>query len=280
MLSRMKAWGWANQFCPPPSAEEKGKLMPAPQVVVIHGATGAIGSATARAFAKHGARLFLAGRRPDALASVAASIADAAGHAAHTAEVDAYDEAAVTAHADSIVAAEGRIDVMVNAVSIPLVQGTPLLEMKLDDVTAPIARWSHTQFITSRAAARHMVAQGSGTILTLSASPARMSIAGVGGFSASCAAIEALTRTFAAELGPSGVRVVCIRPQRIDDTIGNEADLPMPVAEFRTFLESLTTSASLPTLEEVAEAAVYLAQGGANTMNGAVLNLTCGMSVD
>lgn len=114
----------------------------------------------------------------------------------------------------------------------------------------------------------------------LSASPAKVALAGVGGFAAACSAVEAITRTLAAEVGPSGVRVVCLRPQRILDTLGTVPDLPMPVEEFTTFLTSLTTSRSLPTLADVADTAVFLADGGAQAMNGAVVNLTCGMSSD
>lgn len=250
------------------------------QKVIIHGAGGAIGGAVAEEFARAGAELFLAGRRSESVAVTAERIRALSPRAVRVAEVDAYDHEAVNAHADEVMLSTGRIDVMLNAVSIPLVQGVPLLEMSLDDVLDPSASWLRTQFITTQAAARHMVPQGGGTILTLSASPARMAIGGVGGFAAACSAIEALTRTFAAEVGRSGVRVVCLRPQRILDTVGSIPDLPMPVDEFVPFLESLTTTGSLPTLAEVAQAAVFLAEGGALSMNGAVLNLTCGMSVD
>ena len=250
------------------------------QKVVIHGAGGAIGSAVADVFARGGAELFLAGHRVGPVEMTADRVRDLSSSPVHVAQVDAYDQQAVAAHADEVMAAAGGIDVMLNAVSIPLVQGVPLLEISLQDVLDPATAWLRTQFITTQAAARHMVPQGSGTILTLSASPARMSIAGVGGFAAACSAVEALTRTFAAEVGRSGVRVVCLRPQRILDTVGSIPDLPMPVDEFVPFLESLTTSGSLPTLADVAQAAVFLAGGGARSMNGAVLNLTCGMSAD
>jgi 3-oxoacyl-[acyl-carrier protein] reductase len=248
------------------------------RVVVIHGAGGAIGSAVAREFARSGAQLFLAGHRG---ASVQAAASTLEPHVkAHVAEIDAYDQQAVDAHTDMVVRTAGRIDVMLNAVGIPLVQGTPLVSLRLEDFLAPATHWLRTQFITARAATEQMVPAGSGTILTLSASPARMSLAGVGGFAAACSAIEAFTRTLAAEVGRSGVRVVCLRPQRIVDTLGATPDLPMPVDEFTGFLEGLTTSGTLPRLSDVARAAVFLAGGGAATMNGAVMNLTCGMSSD
>ena len=100
----------------------------------------------------------------------------------------------------------GRIDIEFNAVGLPVVQGIPLTDLKRADFVAPIASWTTTQFLTARAAARHMLQQRSGVILTLSASPARLAVAMTGGFGVACAAIEGLSRTLAAELSPQGVR--------------------------------------------------------------------------
>ncbi len=249
-------------------------------VVVIHGAGGAIGGAVASAFARRGADLHLAGPRQESLDRLSHTLRDVGRGRVSTDIVDAFDAEAVDAHAAAVADAAGRIDVVMNAASIPLVQGAPLTDMQWEDVLAPVSAWVKTQYLTSRAAAVHMSARGSGTILTLSASPSTVAIGGVGGFAAACAAVEALTRTLAAELGPSGVRAVCIRAQRIVDTLGSTPDLPMPVEQFRGFLESLTTSKSLPTLEDVAGVAVFLAEGGARAMNGSVMNVTCGMSAD
>ena len=95
-----------------------------------------------------------------------------------------------------------------------------------------------------------------------------------------CAAIEGLSRTLAAELSPQGIRVVCIRPHRIGDTLGQGADFPMGGEEFRSFIENMTLLKRLPTLAEVANTAAFLASDGAGSMTGMVANLTCGMSVD
>jgi 3-oxoacyl-[acyl-carrier protein] reductase len=120
----------------------------------------------------------------------------------------------------------------------------------------------------------------SGVILTLSASPARLAIASTGGFGVACAAIEGLSRTLAAELSPHGVRVVCIRPHRIGDTLGPDPDFPMGHDEFRTLIENMTLLKRLPTLENVASTAAFLASDGAAAISGTVANLTGGMSVD
>jgi 3-oxoacyl-[acyl-carrier protein] reductase len=189
---------------------------------VIYGAGGHIGSTVARAFAREEARVFLAGRTRQTLEAVATDIA-AVGGSAGVAEVDALDERAVGEHADAVVEEAGGIDVSFNAIWIRPVQGTPLAEMSREDFLSPIVTGAATHFLTARAAARHMVRRGSGVILTLSTSAARLSgrdrrFHQTGGFGVACAAIEALTMQLAGELGPRGVRVVCLRPDAIAQT--------------------------------------------------------------
>ena len=128
---------------------------------VIYGGGGSIGGAVARAFAREGARVFLAGRTAAKLEKVAADIR-AAGGAVETAEVDALDGKAVDDHADAVAAEAGGIDVSFNLISHGDVQGTPLAEMSLEDYIQPVVTAVSTTFLTARAAARHMIRQGSG----------------------------------------------------------------------------------------------------------------------
>jgi 3-oxoacyl-[acyl-carrier protein] reductase len=245
---------------------------------VIHGAGGAIGGAVARAFAREGARVFLCGRNLGSVQAVAKEIV-AAGGSAEATQVDALEEQAVERHAAGVAESAGGIDACFNAIGFPVVQGTSLTDLALADFTFPITTWTSTQFLTARAAARHMAARRKGVILTLSASPARLAVAMTGGFGVACAAIEGLSRTLAAELAPHGIRVACLRAHRIGDS-GFGADFPMKADEFRRFLEDMTLLKRLPTLAEVASTAVFLASDHAAAMTGAVANLTCGMSVD
>jgi NAD(P)-dependent dehydrogenase (short-subunit alcohol dehydrogenase family) len=106
----------------------------------------------------------LAGRTRKTVDAVAEEIR-AAGGRAETAELDAYDEQAVDAHADAVVAASGRLDISMNVVQHGDVQGTPLVEMAVDDFLAPVLNGLRNPFLTARAAARHMVPPGSGAIL-------------------------------------------------------------------------------------------------------------------
>ena len=184
---------------------------------LIYGGGGAIGGAVARAFAGAGARVYLAGRTRARLEKVANDIGEAAG----VAEVDALDERAVAEHADAVAADAGGIDIALNAVSFPHVQGKPLAELTFDEVWHPIDTFVRTNLITAMAVARHMTARRSGTILTLSTAGSRVMPPGVLGYGTTCAAVEAMTQRLAVELGPSGVRVVCLRPHAISDAPAN-----------------------------------------------------------
>jgi NAD(P)-dependent dehydrogenase (short-subunit alcohol dehydrogenase family) len=115
----------------------------------------------------------LAGRALAPLEAAAVEIS-AAGGAAEAASVDALDEDAVNEHADAVAERAGRIDVSFNAISLGDVQGIPLLEMPLADVSRPITTGTTAHLLTARAAARHMLERGSGVILTLTASAMRL----------------------------------------------------------------------------------------------------------
>ena len=246
---------------------------------VIYGAGGHIGSTVARAFARDGAHVFLAGRTLAKLEAVAEEIV-VAGGAAEAAHVDALDPQAIEQHLAAIVRQAGRIDISFNAIWIRGdLQGTPLLEMPCEDFTLPILTGVTTHFLTATAAARHMVRKRSGVILTLSSSAAGLSGRDrryhlTGGFATACAAIEALSRSLAGELGPQGIRVVCLRPDAIPET------WPADAAEVRTYMENGTVLGRLPTLEEVANAAVFMASDRASAMTGTIANLTCGSIMD
>src|SRR5215203_592091 len=170
---------------------------------VIYGGGGSVGGAVARTFALEGANVFLAGRTREPLEMVASDIEKAGGRV-EVAELDALDEQAVEEHMGELVDNAGSIDVSFNAISIQDVQLIPLVEMSREDFMRPISTGTATHFLTARAAARCMARQGSGVILTFSASSVRAFFPGVyvGGFGIACTAIEALTKQLAAELGP------------------------------------------------------------------------------
>src|SRR5829696_5608958 len=128
------------------------------KVAVIYGAGGSIGGAVARAFAREGAGVFLAGRTRAKLEVVADDIKSNGGQA-HAAEIDALDEQAVDEYVDAIVALAGHIDISFNLISYGDVQ-QPLTEISVEDFTRPVTTAMRTHFLTTRAAARHMLKQG------------------------------------------------------------------------------------------------------------------------
>jgi 3-oxoacyl-[acyl-carrier protein] reductase len=174
------------------------------KTAVVYGAAGSVGAAVARAFAREGAAVFLAGRRLARVQEVADQI-ELAGGTAHAAVVDALDEAAVVAHADAIVERAGQLDISFNAIAVDHIQGVPLSRMTEAEVVGPVARRVATHLLTARAASRHMTAQGRGVIMTFTADAARLALPEVGSFGIACAAVEGLTRSLAAELGPYGI---------------------------------------------------------------------------
>jgi 3-oxoacyl-[acyl-carrier protein] reductase len=172
---------------------------------VIYGGGGSIGGAVARAFAREGARVFLAGRTPAKLEAVAEQIPSAGG-TAETAAVDALDERAVAEHADAVAATAGGIDSSFNLITHPYTHGIPLAEMAVDDFMAPMETAARTTFLTARAAARHMIPRRSGVILAFGGPGDRsgpMRDYYLGGTQVAFDAIETIRRQLAVELGPT-----------------------------------------------------------------------------
>src|SRR5688572_21128416 len=173
------------------------------KVAVIYGAGGDVGGAVARAFAREGAKLFLTGRFRAPVESVANDI-NSAGGSTEAAEVDALDEQAVDKHLQSVIDKAGRIDISFNAVGIPdaKIVGVPLVELDVEQFTLPITAYATSYFLTARLAARRMVADRSGVIMTVTAIPSRAGTPLNGGYGTAQAAKEALTRELSAELAP------------------------------------------------------------------------------
>lgn len=253
---------------------------------VIYGAGGAVGGAVARVFAREGARVFLASRSREPIEAVAKEIEEVGG-VAEVALVDALDQLSVEQHLSDVVKKAGSIDISFNAIGIAHEQGEPLVEMALEEFTRPIIGYMQTEFLTSTAAAKHMIRQGSGVILAITAIPARMAIPNSGGFGVAGAAIEGLWRQLAGELGPHGVRVICLRSAGSPDAPGVGEAIRVHAEQrgispeaFEASLAEITLLKRMPRLAEVAGAAVLMASDYASSMTGAVANVTCGATLD
>jgi NAD(P)-dependent dehydrogenase (short-subunit alcohol dehydrogenase family) len=243
---------------------------------VIYGGGGRIGSAVAEGFAREGARVHVTGRNAVPLEAVAARIREAGG-AAETAVVDALDETAVDAHADEVAERFGSLDISFNLISHGDVQGTPLAEMSLADLEQPVITAVRTMFLTTRAAARHMIRQRSGVILVFGGYGDPPRGYNLGGLQVAFQAQEALRRSLAVELAPYGIRTLTIQTSGIAESI------PAGFEGRERIVESLDASTLLgraATLADVANAAVFGASDLAASMTGTKLNITAGSSFD
>ena len=250
---------------------------------IIYGAGGGIGGGVARAFAREGARVFLAGRTRATLEEAAGAIT-AAGGRAEVAVVDALDERAVDEHARVVASQAGSIDVSFNLISRGDVQGIPLADMTTADFVRAITTGIATNFITARAAARQMIGQGSGVILALNSGSAHGSPM-MGSTGPADAAIDTFIRNLAAEIGPHGVRVLGIWTAGVPDTLSPEklaavnSDLRLDDAAFQGLLDSLDAMRMLrrsPRLAQVADVAAFLASDRAAAITGTFVNVTSG----
>lgn len=256
---------------------------------VVLGAGGSVGAAVATEFAAAGAEVFLAGRTASNVADVAERIA-AAGGDAHTATLDALDAAAVDDYVDDVARQAGGVDIMFNAIGPRVMDyrnGTPAVDLTVEEFMLPAATILASQFVAARAAARHMVRQGSGVIIFLTGSPARAHVPGVTAIGAAFGAIENFTGNLAIELGAAGVRVVCLRTtampdtRTIQDTMGATAgavDITTEQAAAR--LADTTLLKVSPRAADTARAAVFLASDQARMMTGTVLNASAGAVAD
>jgi NAD(P)-dependent dehydrogenase (short-subunit alcohol dehydrogenase family) len=252
------------------------------KVAVVYGA-GGIGGAVARAFADEGARVFLTGRQLASVETVAKEIAAAGGLVA-AAEVDALDERAVDEHLHSVIYGVGRVDISFNAVGIPDAKslGVPLAELDAAQFTRRIEAYAASYFLTARLAARRMIPNKSGVIMTVTTLQSRTGNPMVGGYGPAMAAKEALTRDLSAELAPAGIRVVGLRPQAMPDTrtirdaAERRAATGMTWEQFQGVLASRTHPRRLMTLPELASVAAFMASDKASAMTGTTVNLTMG----
>ncbi|QXV56977.1 SDR family NAD(P)-dependent oxidoreductase [Amycolatopsis sp. TNS106] len=248
---------------------------------VIYGAGGSIGGGVAKEFAARGARVFLTGHHEPALTKLADEIEESGG-LAEVAVVDGLDETAVDTHAASVVAKAGSIDISLNLVPRGDIQGIPLVEMSVEDYVRPITTGITTNFITARAAARHMIAQGSGVILALDSGSAQGSPM-MGATGSIDAALDTYIRNLAVEIGPHGVRALGIWVAGIPETftpeklsaVNNQLPAsPEMVENVLNGLKEARMTKRSPRLAEVARTLAFLASDDAMGITGTFVNVT------
>jgi NAD(P)-dependent dehydrogenase (short-subunit alcohol dehydrogenase family) len=244
------------------------------KVAVIYGAGGRIGRAVAHTFAHEGARVFLAGRTQSKLDSVVNEIRTNGGMA-EAALVDALDEKSVNDFVDGVVQKAGQLDISFNLISYGDVQKL-LSEISVDDFLQPINIAMRTQFLTTRAASRHMVPRGSGVILAFGGGGPQTP-PGLGGFKIALDAQESLRRQWAVELGQYGIRMVTLKTGGITETLPpNEPNRDAIIAS----IEQASLLKRAATLADVGNVAAFVASDLARTLTASDVNISCGAIID
>jgi 3-oxoacyl-[acyl-carrier protein] reductase len=250
------------------------------KTAIIYGAAGAVGSAVARAYAREGADVHLVGRTATTLERVAESIRSA-GRTCHVAAVDVLDPAAVDRHAAAAVGSSGAIDICFNATSNDDIQGRSLIDTTFGEFVHPVTKSLTAHFNIATTAAKHMARGGAGVILVMGGG--REAIPRLGGSHVAWAALAGLSRQLAADLGPSNIRVVWLLSPGSPDL--DHADRE-PENATRDDTERAAPGTigllpeHLPSYQQVADVAVFLASDAAATMTATEINLTGGAVID
>ncbi len=180
-------------------------------IVFITGATAGIGAASARLFAKHGARVVAAGRRTDRLELLARELGDAV----HTVVLDVRDRAAVTHAFDSLPAAFAGVNVLLNSAGLAVgLNRAP--EADLDDWDKMIATNVNGLVYATRAALPGMIARGRGHVINMGSLAGSFPYPGGNVYGATKAFVERFSSNLRADLLGHPVRVTNIEPGMVD----------------------------------------------------------------
>ncbi|MCL2584123.1 MAG: SDR family oxidoreductase [Streptosporangiales bacterium] len=245
------------------------------RAAIITGGEGSIGMATARALAREGARVFLAGASEPGLRAGAGELGpDTAGWAV----ADVTDSAQVKAAVDQAVARFGRLDIVVANAGIAGATA-PIAEYPEDAFDATLAVHVRGAFLLCKHAVPHL-ASGASVIITssvvgLTAAP------NIAGYSTAKHAQVGLMRTLAAELAPRGIRVNTIHPGPVDNEFQHGVEVAATGADQATaaaVFENMIPLARHAAPDEIARAMLFLAGDDSSFMTGATLPVDGGMS--
>ena len=245
---------------------------------IIYGGGGSLGSAIAKALARQGVNIFLAGRHLPSLRIVVDEIV-ASGGRAEAAVVDALNEAEVNDFVGSVVRKGGTLDLSYCAIDFQVVQNIPLVELSVEDFVRPVSIAMQSHFLTATAAGKIMINQHSGVILSVTATPGGIGYPQTAGFAPACAAIESFSRNLAGELGTYGVRVVNIRSAGSPDSQVFRQAIESHPKEMEQILHGMkndTMLKKLPSMDDIANTAVFLASDLAKSITGVTIDVTAG----
>ncbi len=237
------------------------------RVVLISGAAQGIGAAAARRFAAEGARLLLIDLHADALRELAAELPQARVQAGSVAERGVWDAAVADA-----LAAWGRVDVLINNAGIT--RDARFEQMSVENFDLVIDINLRGVFHGGQAVLPAMLAQGKGAIINTSSVVGLHGNYGQTNYAAAKAGVIGMTKTWARELGPKGIRVNAVAPGFIAT--------PMTAAVPQKVAEKMVAGIPLQRFgrpEDIAAAYAFLASDDAGYVSGTVLEVSGGLSM-
>ncbi|WP_049565153.1 SDR family NAD(P)-dependent oxidoreductase [Streptomyces sp. SBT349] len=240
------------------------------KTALVTGATSNIGRAIAVAFAAEGAHVAVSGRSLERGAAVVEEIRSAGGRADFVAtDLDGRAATSGALAEQATRALGGRVDILVNNAGIfpgPTTTGTD--EATFDQVYAVNVK---APFFLTASLAPAMIENGGGAIINLGSWVARLGIPVGTLYASTKGAMETLTRSWAAEFGPSGVRVNAIAPGVVQARIPGATE-PHPAQA----MMNGTPAGRIGDPEAIAHAAVYLASDEAAFVHGSVIDVDGG----
>jgi 3-oxoacyl-[acyl-carrier protein] reductase len=239
------------------------------KVVLVTGASQGIGRATALALAEAGAKVAIAARSTEKLASLAAEIA-AAGGEALAVPMDVADAAQVKTGFQQLLAKFGKIDILVNNAAIT--RDTLVLRMKLEDWDAVLRTNLTGAYLCTQQALGAMLKQRAGRIINISSVVAETGNAGQANYVASKAGLIGLTRAIAIEVASRNITVNAIAPGFIATPMTDPLS-----EELKDKMKAMIPLGRFGADRDVAAAIVFLASDEAGYITGQVLDVNGGL---
>ncbi|HYZ26971.1 MAG TPA: SDR family oxidoreductase [Geminicoccaceae bacterium] len=248
----------------------------ADKVAIVTGASSGIGHATARLFAKEGAKVVVSARRQAELDALVAQIEEAGGQAIAVAG-DVRDETLAKALVDIAVGRFGGLDVAFNNAGTTGAMG-PVFELSLADWRDTLDTNLTSAFLGARHQVPAMLERGGGSLVFTSTFVGyTVGFPGMAAYAASKAGLIGLTRVIAAEFGARGIRANAILPGGTDTPMGRAvANTP----DMRAFVEGLHALKRIAVPEEIARSVLYLASDAATFTTGTALLVDGGVSIN